>query len=126
MTRTTRSLGWRVDKWTIDKFRNLCKKEKLRPSQAIERFMVLSNEKDSIVELLRSAEMGLEKIGEVDDAKARVLLDWLEKKQYWVTSASSKRVFIPTVLLEMLGKIRDEKFRKKIEDILKQVFEKRK
>ena len=125
MTRTTRPLGWRVDKWTIDKFRNLCKKEKLRPSQAIERFMVLSNEKDSIVKLLRAAEMGLEKIGDVDDAKARVLLDWLEKRQYWVTSASSKRVFIPTVLLEMLGKIQDEKFRKKIEDTLIRVIKKK-
>ena len=119
MTRTTRPLGWRVDKWTLDKFRELCEKEGLRPSHAIERFMELSNEKESIADLLRAAEKGLEKIVEANDAKARVLLDWLEKGTYWIYPETGKRLYIPSVLLEMLGQIKDEKFRKKIEDTLK-------
>jgi CRISPR/Cas system-associated protein Cas10 (large subunit of type III CRISPR-Cas system) len=102
MTRTTRPLGWRVDKWTLDKFRELCTKEGLRPSQAIERFMELSNEKESIVNLLRAAEKGLEKIVEANDAKARVLLDWLEKGTHWIYPETGKRLYIPSVLLKCL------------------------
>lgn len=126
MARTTISLGWRVDKWTVDKFRELCVKEGLRPSQAIERFMVLSNEKNSIVQLLHAAEKGIEKIVEGDDAKARVLLDLLEKGHYWISVESGKRKFIPFMLFEMLAKVQDENFRKKIEDALKFVYKKKK
>lgn len=119
MTRTKRPLGWRVDKWTLDKFREICKKDGLRPSQAIERFMELSNEKESIVNLLRAAEKGIEGIVEANEAKARVLLDWFEKGIYWISSETGKGFYIPSFLLEMLGKIKDEKLRKNVEDTLK-------
>ena len=122
MTRTTRSLGWRVDKWTIDTFRDLCTEEGLRPSQAIERFMELANQKNSVVDLLRAAEEGVGNIGDANEAKARVLLDWLEKKTFWLPSETGKKVFIPRVLLNMLGTIQDEKLRNKIEDSLLRTY----
>ena len=118
MTRTTRSLGWRVEKWTIDKFRDLCTKEGLRPSQVIERFMELSNEKQSIVDLLRAAEKGIGKRVEANETKAKILLDWLEEGTYWMPRETGKNLYIPSVLLKMLGTIQDERMRKKIEDTL--------
>ena len=126
MTRTTQCLGQRVDKWTIETFKDLCKQEELRPSQAIERFMELSNEKKSIVDLLRAAKQGLDHIRDANEAKARVLLDWLEKKTYWIYPETGKGVFIPGLLMDMLGTLQDENLRNKIEDTLIRTHEKKK
>lgn len=119
MARLTRQLGYRVDGWVLERFRGLCGEEGLRPSQAIERFMRLVTQRGSIRGLFEAAERGWGEQTAVNDARARVLLDWLRKGQYWFGGKSGEEFSVQGQLYEMLGKVRDEGLLEEIEEALK-------
>jgi hypothetical protein len=70
LIRIKSSVRWCVDKWAGEKFQDFFAIERSRPSQANERFIVLSIEQDSIVELHHTAEITIENVDEGDEANA--------------------------------------------------------
>ncbi len=119
MARLTKQLGYRVDDWVLRRFKELCREEGLRPSQAVERFMQLTTQKGSIEGFLDAVEKGWDERTVANEARVRVLLDWLRKGQYWFYGEGEEEVSIQGQLYEMMGRISDPKLLGEVEEALK-------
>lgn len=119
MARLMKQVGYRVGVWTLDIFRDICAEGGLRLSQAVERFMELAVAKGLVKELLDAAERGWAGQAARNEAKARVLLAWLEKEKYWYSGESNEELSVEEQLYEMLGRIRDKELLEEIEAALK-------
>ena len=109
--------GVRIEAEVWQAYRDLCRREKLRPSHPIEDFLRLALESDSVLsglkvmrEAARSRVDGLE-------AYARVLLEWHTNGKLWVSSGDDD-VSVELLLLEALKTISDADLRRRIEEAL--------
>lgn len=109
--------GVRVDAEVWRAYRELCSREKLRPSRPIEEFLRLVLENDSASSLLGWMRGVTKARAEGFDAYARVLLGWYTHEKYWISSGDDD-VSVETLLLDSLKMVADSNLRRQIEEIL--------
>jgi len=110
--------GMWVDAQVWEKYRDLCSREKLRPSESIEEFLKFVLRNGSAVTVL-SMLQGMAKAKlEGLEAYARVLLDWYTHEKYYVQSGGEEPVTVEPLLLEALRNVEDSKLRQKIEEAM--------
>lgn len=72
-----KQLGWRVDRWVLEDFQKLCAREKLRGSEAVERFMKLAVDNGSVTKALNL--LRCDKELAANEARARILLEQIRR-----------------------------------------------
>jgi hypothetical protein len=110
--------GIRVEAELWEAYRELCRRQKLRPSQPIEDFLRLAVNEDSALSLLRLMREAAKKRVEGHEAYARVLLDWYTHGKIWITGSGEEEVSVETLLLDALKTISDPELRGQIEEAL--------
>jgi hypothetical protein len=110
--------GIRVEAELWEAYRELCRRQKLRPSQPVEDFLRLAVNEDSAVSLLRLMREAAKKRVEGHEAYARVLLDWYTHGKIWITGSGEEEVSVETLLLDALKTISDPELRGQIEEAL--------
>ena len=75
--------GVRVDSELWHAYRLLCRREKLRPSKAIEEFLRVMVDADSVMSVLGLMREAARSRVEGLEAYARVLLDWYTHGKFW-------------------------------------------
>jgi hypothetical protein len=110
--------GVRVDAEVWRAYRELCSREKLRPSLPIEEFLRLVLEKESALSLLRLMRGVAKARAEGFDAYARVLLDWYTHGKYWFSVGDDDDVSVEALLLDSLKVVTDAELRRRIEKAL--------
>ena len=110
--------GIRVEAELWKTYRELCRQQKLRPSQPIEDFLQIAVNEDSAVSLLRLMREAAKTRVEGHEAYARVLLDWYTHGKIWITGSGEEEVSVETLLLDALKTISDPEMRGKIEEAL--------
>jgi len=110
--------GVRVEAELWEAYRELCRSQKLRPSQPIEEFLRLAVEEGSAVSLLRSVRESAKTRTEGHQAYARVLLDWYTHGKYWVDGPGEADLSVETLLLDALKTVADHELRGQIEEAL--------
>ena len=109
--------GVRVDAEVWLAYRELCSREKLRPSRPIEEFLRLVLDNDSALSLLGWMRGVAKARAEGFDAYARVLLDWYTHEKYWF-SVGDDDVSVEALLLDSLKMVADSDLRRQIEETL--------
>jgi hypothetical protein len=109
--------GVRIDSEVWLAYRVLCSREKLRPYLAIEEFLRLVLENDSVLRLLSVMRDVAKSRVEGFDAYARVLLDWYTHEKYWF-SINDSDASVEALLLDSLKVVTDAKLRQRIENAL--------
>ncbi len=109
--------GVRIDSEVWRAYRVLCSREKLRPSLAIEEFLRLVLENDSVLRLLSLMRDVAKSRVEGFDAYARVLLDWYTHEKYWF-SVNDSDASVEALLLDSLKVVTDAELRHRIENAL--------
>lgn len=99
-------------------YRDLCGRQKLRPSQPIEEFLRLVVDDDSALNLLRLMREAAKARVEGCEAYARVLLDWFVHDKYWIRGSGDDDVPVETLLLDSLKTVADPELRGQIEEAL--------
>jgi hypothetical protein len=110
--------GIRVEAELWEAYRELCRRQKLRPSQPVEDFLRLAVNEDSAVSLLRLMREAAKTRVEGHEAYARVLLDWYTHGKIWITGSGEEEVSVETLLLDALKTISDPELRGQIEEAL--------
>jgi hypothetical protein len=111
--------GIRVEAELWDAYRELCKRQKLWPSQPIEDFLRLVVDEGSAVSLLRLMHESAMTRTEGHEVFARVLLDWYTHDKFWIDGSGDKEVSVETRLLDALKTVADPELRSIFHDILK-------
>jgi hypothetical protein len=109
--------GVRIDSEVWRAYRVLCSREKQRPSLAIEEFLRLVLENDSVLRLLSLMRDVAKSRVEGFDAYARVLLDWYTHEKYWF-SVNDSDASVEALLLDSLKVVTDAELRQLIENAL--------
>jgi hypothetical protein len=110
--------GVRVEAELWEAYRELCRSQKLWPSQPIEEFLRLAVEGGSAVGLLRSMRESAKTRAEGHLAYARVLLDWYTHGKFWVDGPGEDDLSVETLLLDALKTVADQELRGQIEEAL--------
>ena len=110
--------GVRVEAELWDAYRELCKRQKLRPSQPIEDFLRLAVDEGSALSLLRLMREALKAQAGGQEAYARVLLDWYTNGKLWIKGSGEEEVSVETLLLDVLKTVADPELRSRIEEAL--------
>ena len=110
--------GLRVNGELWRAYRELCGREKLRPSQPIEDFLRLAVDSDSAVGLLRLMREAAKTRVDGVEAYARVLLDWYTHGKFWTHGSGDNDVSVETLLLDSLKVVADVDLRGRIEQAL--------
>jgi hypothetical protein len=113
-----RQTGVRVEAELWVAYRELCGREKLRPSQPIADFLRLVVDDDSAVGVLRLMREALRARVEGCEAYARVLLDWYTHGKFWIKGSGDEELSVETLLLDALKTVADPELRGHIEEAL--------
>lgn len=111
-----KQIGVWVDGQVWHAFRDLCRREGLRPAEPLEkfiRFVLLDGSALAVMNWLDNAGRteGLE-------AYARVLLNWYKSGIYWISTKDEEEVAVDWMLLSVLKDVPDPELRRMIEDAL--------
>jgi len=111
-----------VDAAVWSAYRQLCSREKLRPAEAIEKFLSFVLKDGSALAVLNMLDtMGA---SEGFEAYARVLLEWYRSGKKWIDVTDEDEAPIEPMLLEALRNVADPQLRREIEDALTKKEEK--
>ena len=114
-----RQTGVRVEAELWEAYRELCKRQKLRPSHPIEDFLRLVVNEDSAVGVLRLMREAAKARVEGHEAYARVLLNWYAHRKFWVHVSEEEDLSVERLLLDALRTVADSELRGQIEEALK-------
>jgi hypothetical protein len=109
----------RVEAELREAYRELCRRQRLRPSQPMEDFMRLVVDEGSAVGLLRLMREAARARTEGHEAYSRVLLDWYTHGKFWIDGPGEEEVSVETLLLDALKTASDPELRGQIEDALR-------
>jgi hypothetical protein len=118
VTDVKRQTGVRVEAELWEAYRELCRRQKLRPSQLIEDFLRLVVDEGSAVSLLRLMREAVKGRVKGHEAYARVLLDWYTHGKLWVRGIGEDEVSVETLLLDALKTVAGSDLRGQIEEAL--------
>ena len=111
--------GVRVDSELWQAYRLLCRREKLRPSKAIEEFLRVMVDADSVMSVLGLMREAARSRVEGLEAYARVLLDWYTHGKFWFhVQGAEEEASVEGLLLDSLKVVADPDLRKRIEEAL--------
>jgi len=112
--------GIAVDALAWKAYRDLCRKEKLRPGEAFERFIRFCLDNESVSAVLNLLKTMRRCRTEGLGAYARVLLHYLRKGRYFIEADGEDRISVQTHLLDCLKLgIANAQLRFEIEEALK-------
>lgn len=111
--------GMRVDAVVWEGYREVCRREKLRPGEPVEEFLGFVLQGGSALNALNMLRSMGEARCECFDAYARVLLDWLRKGVYSVFTANEAEASVGYMLLQALRQVADPGLRREVEEALK-------
>jgi hypothetical protein len=106
--------GVRIDAQVWEAYKDVCRREKLRPSEPIEEYLRLILEDGSAITVSRTMRGMLKVRSESFDDYARVLINWYTNGKRFVKSAYDTEFSIATMLLQVLKDIADPLLRKEI------------
>ena len=118
MTVLKRQTGVRVEAELWDAYRELCKRQKLRPSHPIEDFLRLVVNEDSAVGVLRLMREAAKARVEGQEAYAKVLLNWYTHRRFYVDVSKEEDLSVEKLLLDALKTVADADLRRQIEEAL--------
>jgi hypothetical protein len=118
VTIVKRQTDARVEAGLWEAYRELCRRQRLRPSQPIEEFLRLVVDEDSALNLLRLMRETARTRVEGHEAYARVLLDWYTHGKFWISSSDDEDVSVETLLLDAVKTVADPELRRQIEEAL--------
>ena len=107
-----------IDAKVWEAYRDLCRREKLRPSEPIEEYLRLILLNGSALAVLNMVKSMAKARSEGVEAHARVLLNWYMNKKYWISAADDNDVSVETTLLQDLKEVADPRLRKEIQEAL--------
>ncbi len=110
--------GVRVEASLWEAYRELCSRQRLRPSQPIEEFLRLVVDEGSALNLLRLMREAARVRVEGYEAYARVLLDWFKHGKYWVEGPGEDDLSVKMLLLDAVKTVGDAELRGQIEEAL--------
>ena len=116
--------GIAVDALAWEAYRNLCRKEKLRPGEAFERFIQFCLDNESVSAVLNLLETMRHHSAEGLEAYARVLLHYLRKRMYLIRADGDEdqNISVQAHLLDCLKLgVANAQLRLEIEEALKKV-----
>jgi hypothetical protein len=99
-------------------YRELCSREKLRPSLPVEEFLKLVLENGSASSLLNAMRGTVKARTEGFEAYARVLLDWYMHGKFWFPVVGDDNAPVEALLLDALKGVADPELRRRIEEAL--------
>ncbi len=105
-----------VEVWRA--YRELCRRERLRPYFLVEEFLKLVVENGSVVNVLNMMRALRKTRAEGFEAYARVLLDWYQHGRYFFPVSGSERLSVEGLLLNVLKDVGDPGLRGRIEEAL--------
>jgi hypothetical protein len=111
--------GMWVDAVVWEGYREVCRREKLRPGEPVEEFLGFVLRGGSALNALNMLRSMGEARRECFDAYARVLLDWLRKGVYSVFTANEAEASVGYMLLQALRQVADPGLRREVEEALK-------
>jgi hypothetical protein len=109
--------GVRVDAEVWRVYRTICTREKLRPSQPIEKLLKLVVDNDSAQSLATMMRETAKTRVNGLEAYARVLLDWYTHRKFWIHGLNDE-LSVESLLLEALKMVADPDLRRRIEEAL--------
>jgi heterodisulfide reductase subunit C len=113
-----KQIGVTVDTQVWNGFRNVCAREKLRPSEPIEKFLRFVINNGSALTVLNMM-LGIEKTrSEGFEAYARVLLNWYKNGQFWIRVTDETEAPVEHMLLQALRDVSDPQLRRDIQETL--------
>ena len=101
-------------------FKELCRGEDLRPSEAVEDFMRLSLQAGSVSSVLDAAGQGLASAQEGLRDQAEVLLQLKSRGEHWIHMGGGENISVNGTLFQLLGRIRDPAIRQRIKEALEE------
>ena len=108
----------RVEAELWEAYRELCGRQRLRPSRPIEDFLRLVVDEGSAVGLLRLMREAVRARVDGHEAYARVLLDWYTHGRFWIAGSGEEELSVETLLLDALKTVADSELRGRIEEAL--------
>ncbi len=105
-----------VEVWRA--YRELCRRERLRPYFLVEEFLKLVVENGSVVNVLNMMRALRKTRAEGFEAYARVLLDWYQHGRYFFPISGNERLSVEGLLLNALKDVGDPGLRGRIEEAL--------
>lgn len=129
--------GLRVDKFVLDSFKELCRREKLMVGEAVQRLMEVCLKAESVTVILRSGglvDAGQRKADELRLkgalAELRGFIKAVETEEWYVTvkdreTRIDQAIYRPAyeTVVTMLPKVKDEKLSREAERILEKANE---
>jgi len=105
-----------VDSQVWQAYKELCSREKMRPAEPIEKFILFILRDGSALSVLN----WLDKAGKVEglEAYARVLLNWYKNGKRWIAITDEDEAPIEPMLLSALKDVVDPQIREAIEEEL--------
>ena len=110
--------GVRIESEIWQKFRALCIKNRVHPSQPIEEFLKLAIDNGSTLALLTLMKDAAKVQTEGINAYARVLLNWHTHEKHWFHVPGQDDAPVEGHLLEVLKTVTDPELRQQIEQTL--------
>ena len=113
-----RRFSWRMNARILDGFKELCRADGLRPSEAVEEFMRLTLQAGSVGDALDAASRGLSSAQEGLRDQAEVLLARLREGKGWIALNTERSLSVTGRLFQLLGRIQDAGVRQRIREAL--------
>jgi hypothetical protein len=110
--------GVRIEADVWQAYREVCSRERLRPSRAVEDFLRLVVDNDSVLSVIGMMREAAKSKAEGVKANARVLLYYLTHGKYWISGRGDEDVSVEFLLLEALKAVADADLRLQIEHAL--------
>ena len=107
--------GVRVEADVWQAYREVCSRERLRPSQAIEDFLRLVVDNDSALSVIGMMREAAKSKAEGVKANARVLLYYFTHGKYWISGRDDEEVSVESLLLDALKAVTDADLGSQIE-----------
>jgi hypothetical protein len=108
-----------VDAGVWEAYREVCRRERLRPGEPVEGFLGFVLRGGSALNALSMMRTMMEARFEGLEAYARVLLDWLRKGVYSVMTVDEDEVSVEYMLLQALKQVTDQELQTEVEGALK-------
>jgi hypothetical protein len=107
--------GMVIDSQIWKAYRGLCKREKLRPSEAIIEFLGLVLRNGSPLAVVNMMKLMVKERTESFEAYARVLLNWYKNGKTWIHVTDESEGAVEPMLLQVLKDVVDPQLRRDIE-----------
>jgi hypothetical protein len=113
-----KQIGVFVDAQIWDGYRELCRREKLRPFQPIEEFLKLIIRNGSTLKVLSMTRSMARVEPAAFEAYARVLLNWYKTGRRWIHVTDEIEAPVEQMLLQSLKDVADPRLRGEIQETL--------